>query len=106
MTPGESKSIFAACPTNWRTRNDLNHNSIPNDPRRSRRGVACRLDNLGRLGVKHFARFILWFLYRDQITARSTGRGPQYVAALNDMIAEWELILWNAEHPLHLGDTK
>jgi hypothetical protein len=56
--------------------------------------------------MKHFARLVLWFLYRDQITARSTGRGPQYVAALNDMIAEWELILWNAEHPLHLGDTK
>ena len=56
--------------------------------------------------MKHFARFILWFLYRDQITARSTGRGPQHVAALNDMVAEWELILWNAEHPLHLGDMK
>ena len=33
-------------------RNDLNHNSIPFHPRRSRRGVACRLDNLGGLDMK------------------------------------------------------
>jgi hypothetical protein len=56
--------------------------------------------------MKHFAKVILWYLSWDQIISRSTGRGPQYVAALNEMVAEWELILWNAEHPLYLGDMK
>ena len=88
--------------TRW-CRNDLNHNSIPDDPRRSRRGVACRLDNLGEMVMKHFYAFMLWMTRFDLAIARSTGRNPANIAQLQREELVWERELWNCQHRLNIN---
>ena len=56
--------------------------------------------------MKLLSKTVLWFLKFDLAIARSTGQNRGSIINIAALIHEWELILWNAEHPLHLGDTK
>jgi hypothetical protein len=53
--------------------------------------------------MKTFYRFLLAWARIDLMIARSTGRGPQFIAALCADERRWEKALWDLEHPLHLG---
>lgn len=48
-----------------------------------------------------FYRILLTWTRFDLAVARSTGRGPQFIAALLADEQKWEKALWDLAHPLH-----
>jgi len=49
----------------------------------------------------HFYRFLLHWTRFDLTVARSTGRGPQFIAQLIADEQRWERCLWDCKHPLN-----
>jgi hypothetical protein len=87
-------------------RNDLNHNSIPNDPRRSRAWVTCWLDNLGEMVMKPNLALAAWMaMASTSIHAPSLGtvsnpkrfRHPSEIEGDKKRAQRAEIAKWNAE---------
>jgi len=50
--------------------------------------------------MKHFYRFLIWWAEFDLVVARSTGRGPHYIAAAAQDLDRWQMCLWQEQYKL------